>query len=255
MNNKYNYGTVINNANWRVDIMFYRFNSDGSFIRCTNCEYIRKCCNKCGCGCGCGNNNGCGCRNNCGCCPCTLVTPSIPPVLTQRFCLTKVDSETGEPLAGAVFELVAPNGNCIVACSSDVNGTACFRVNPNMQYVLREVSPPAGYLPIDTVYNVMVDSCGRTFVDGVFEPAFVIGNTASAGTGTININYVSAETGLPIATSQTFIVAPGAYGPYSPILIPGYTFVGLIPGSDPVQGTIAAGQIINITFEYSMLVG
>jgi len=72
-------------------------------------------------------------------------------------------------------------------------------------------------------------------------------------TATINVNHVNNATGA-ILEADTFLVSSGAYGPYLPITIPGFTFIGLAQDSAPPSGTIAAGQTLTITFLYTPLV-
>ncbi len=73
----------------------------------------------------------------------------------------KVDADTGQPLAGAVFTL--PNG---VRAVSGSDGVVNFGIFGPGSYVIQEVTAPEGYAAVQTDFTVVVTTDGRAFIDG-----------------------------------------------------------------------------------------
>jgi len=67
---------------------------------------------------------------------------------------------------------------------------------------------------------------------------------------TINVVYKNSVTGA-ILDQQSYTFPAGAYGPYAPAAVPNHQYVSWDANSDPVSGTIAAGQTKTIVFLYA----
>ena len=116
--------------------------------------------------------------DGCCVCRCCVVVPDFP--IEKRFCFTvkKVDSSTGEPLSGAVFDLLL-NERIINTVSSKQNGNLTFGGLLPGRYHLIESLPPAGYQSNATLYEVVVTDTGEVTIDGHRAQGFVIPNIPS----------------------------------------------------------------------------
>jgi len=96
--------------------------------------------------------------------------------------------------------------------------------------MLREVSPPAGYLPVDHVFDICVDACGCIFVDDVFTPKLNIINTPiSASFTAVKVNI---ESGDPLADAvYTLFMNSTAVATAVSNAAGQVTFTGLAPGT------------------------
>ena len=71
-----------------------------------------------------------------------------------RIKIVKKDSISQEMLAGAIFE-IRNNSNAVVdTITTDANGVATSKNLPLGAYTVKEKTPPQGYLPNETVYDV-----------------------------------------------------------------------------------------------------
>lgn len=181
----------------------------------------------------------------CSCC-CPQPCPPCPPTVFL-VAFTKVDSRNGAPLAGATFELIQ-NNQVVGRAISNGNGRVDLGFHSPGIYTLIETVPPSGFEPIVPV-QVIVSDVGIT-IGGMPIDLPIENIPISTATGTIIIRYVSEE-GIELLPSETLIVPSGSYGPYVPIAILDYVFVGLGVGSAPAQGTIVAGETKIITFVYA----
>ena len=150
----------------------------------------------------------------------------------------KINSVTGTGISGALFELTACNG---VTCrgTTDSNGLLIFLVLPCNTYMLREVAPPAGYTPVDHVFNICVDACGCIFVDGVFTPQLNIMNTPTSPiSASFTAVKVNIENGAPLAGAvytlfqNSTVVATAVSNAAGQV-----TFTGLSPGTYELMET------------------
>ena len=74
------------------------------------------------------------------------VTVTIPDKVKPGLIIRKVDAETGEPLAGAVFTVTRADGSLIGEYLSDANGMMVIENLPEGTYIIEEIQPPEGYL-------------------------------------------------------------------------------------------------------------
>ena len=74
------------------------------------------------------------------------VTVTIPDKVKPGLIIRKVDAETGEPLAGAVFTVTRADGSLIGEYLSDANGMVVIENLPEGTYIIEEIQPPEGYL-------------------------------------------------------------------------------------------------------------
>lgn len=103
----------------------------------------------------------------------------------------KIDRETEEPIAGAVFGLFSADEteftaeNSLVApVTTDENGYFEFTEIPYGNYIVRELSPAEGYLPNETNYPVTVDENGQVVeIEVVNDKIPELGTTAMVDSG------------------------------------------------------------------------
>ena len=74
------------------------------------------------------------------------VTVTIPDKVKPGLIIRKVDAETGEPLAGAVFTVTHSDGKLVGEYLSDANGMVVIENLPEGTYIIEEIQPPEGYL-------------------------------------------------------------------------------------------------------------
>ncbi|MCI8602411.1 MAG: hypothetical protein HFE45_12625 [Oscillospiraceae bacterium] len=74
------------------------------------------------------------------------VTITIPDKIKTGLVIRKVDAETGEPLAGAVFTVTRSGGGLIGEYISDSNGLVVVESLTEDTYIVEEIQPPEGYL-------------------------------------------------------------------------------------------------------------
>jgi len=105
--------------------------------------------------------------------------------------------------------------------------------------MLREVAPPAGYTPVDHVFNICVDACGCIFVDGVFTPQLNIMNTPTSPiSASFTAIKVNIENGAPLAGAvytlfqNSTVVATAVSNAAGQV-----TFTGLSPGTYELMET------------------
>lgn len=74
------------------------------------------------------------------------------------FTAKKVDSETGQPLKGAVFGLYDDSGNKVASYTSNSNGilSSGGMTLDNGHYTLKETKAPTGYVKPNTEYSVTI---------------------------------------------------------------------------------------------------
>lgn len=75
-----------------------------------------------------------------------VVTVTIPDKVKPGLIIRKVDAETGEPLAGAVFTVTHSDGKLVGEYLSDANGMVVIENLPEGTYIIEEIQPPEGYL-------------------------------------------------------------------------------------------------------------
>ena len=75
-----------------------------------------------------------------------VATVTIPDKVKPGLIIRKVDAETGEPLAGAVFTVTRADGSLIGEYLSDANGMVVIENLPEGTYIIEEIQPPEGYL-------------------------------------------------------------------------------------------------------------
>lgn len=75
-----------------------------------------------------------------------MVTVTIPDKVKPGLIIRKVDAETGEPLAGAVFTVTHADGKLVGEFISDQNGMVVVENLPEGTYIIEEIQPPEGYL-------------------------------------------------------------------------------------------------------------
>ncbi|MFJ8475245.1 SpaA isopeptide-forming pilin-related protein [Kitasatospora sp. NPDC094011] len=133
-------------------------------------------------------------------------TTSVAP--TGSTSVTKVDADTGQPLAGAVFQLwhetngvpglqttgANPDTAVGAPCTTGADGVCSAQGLPLGTYYWQETAAPAGYdLPAQPVTTVVLDTNGQTV------PVTVKDKKTAAQTGSTSVTKVDADTGQPLA--------------------------------------------------------
>ena len=75
-----------------------------------------------------------------------VVTVTIPDKVKPGLIIRKIDAETGEPLAGAIFTVTHSDGKLVGEYLSDANGMVVIENLPEGTYIIEEIQPPEGYL-------------------------------------------------------------------------------------------------------------
>ncbi|MFD7591185.1 SpaA isopeptide-forming pilin-related protein [Kitasatospora sp. NPDC059811] len=133
-------------------------------------------------------------------------TKTIAP--TGSTTVTKVDSATGQPLAGATFQLwhetngvpglqtTGPNPDTPVGspCTTGANGVCSATGLPLGTYYWQETAAPPGYnLPQPAVTTVVLDTDGQSI------PVTVQDTKTTTPTGSTTVTKVDSATGQPLA--------------------------------------------------------
>ncbi|MER5494205.1 SpaA isopeptide-forming pilin-related protein [Streptomyces sp. NPDC002490] len=141
----------------------------------------------------------------------TNSTGVVPPI-TGAVTVVKEDEETGEPLAGAVFELWEetngtaglqtggsdPDTQIGLPCTTGANGT-CTATVATGSYYWRETEAPNGYqLPADPVFGPLVLTAGNA-AQGVTVTADDTAIPPTPVTGDVTVVKVDDETGAKLA--------------------------------------------------------
>ena len=75
-----------------------------------------------------------------------VVTVTIPDKVKPGLIIRKINAETGEPLAGAIFTVTHSDGKLVGEFISDANGMVVIENLPEGTYIIEEIQPPEGYL-------------------------------------------------------------------------------------------------------------
>lgn len=135
----------------------------------------------------------------------------------------KINGLSGIGIPGAVFELIACNG---FTCSGTTNsqGLLKFYIMPCHTYLLKEVSPPAGFEPVDHIFSICVNACGCIVVDGVLTSQLLVENTPIAVSALPTINTIYEGT--------PFISGTGVPGSDITVTLPNGSTVAAIVGAN-----------------------
>jgi len=137
--------------------------------------------------------------------PMTLLRiPNQPTGSLFSFTVTKIDSLTSLPVAGAVFEL-SRNGTALGTATSSAAGLVTFAGLASGAYTMTETVTPTGYNPNPTVYSVVVAANGSVTINGVISTEVEIPNTPLV---TFLFTKIDADTELPLA-GATFQLSQG----------------------------------------------
>lgn len=117
-------------------------------------------------------------------------------VRQEELRIYKTDTQTGAPLANAVFEL-RQNGAVIQTVTTGGDGTARLQSIAPGSYTLSETRPPAGFWPIMRDYDIVVFEDGRITVDGVLTDSLQIQNEPLRAN--VSFRKTDAQTGAPLA--------------------------------------------------------
>ncbi|WP_254897556.1 SpaA isopeptide-forming pilin-related protein [Kitasatospora sp. NA04385] len=130
------------------------------------------------------------------------------PTPTGSTSVTKVDSDTAQPLAGAVFQLwresngvtglqtegANPDTAVGTPCTTPANGQCSATSLPLGTYYWQETAAPPGYdLPTQPVSTVVLNT------DGQNVPVTVQDSRTPAATGSTSVTKVDSDTAQPLA--------------------------------------------------------
>ncbi|MFF5335622.1 SpaA isopeptide-forming pilin-related protein [Streptomyces sp. NPDC013181] len=138
-------------------------------------------------------------------------TPTVVPPVTGDVSVLKTDAETGEPLAGAEFELWRETNDVpglqtdgadpdthVTDCTTPDNGI-CSENTTVGTYYWRETAAPDGYdLPDPNVFGPLVLTEDNA-AQGVQAEALNDQGTVPIVTGDVSVAKTDAETGAPLA--------------------------------------------------------
>ncbi|WP_175956306.1 collagen binding domain-containing protein [Schaalia sp. Marseille-Q2122] len=113
----------------------------------------------------------------------------------------KKDADSGQPLAGAAFELRTPDGKAVANAVSDEKGLVTFTGVRAGDYTVVETTPAQGYSLTSSTLSA------RVVTDGVSVDAGELSNTLIRGS--IRVAKIDAETKKPLA-GVTFGLFPAA---------------------------------------------
>lgn len=170
--------------------------------------------------------------------------------------ITKLDGETKEPLAGAVFLIRDSLGAAQETVTTDVTGTAVTKALTPGRYTIHEQFAPDGYVPATTTRSVEVrnnEASLATFTNQK-KTAVVVYAYDEDGIPMANISYIlhDATTGKEVASKLTGAAGtavfeqlePGIYMVSEPVVPEGYIVV------NPTQSriSVSAGAASYVRF-------
>lgn len=120
----------------------------------------------------------------------------------QSILITKVDADTEEPLAGAVFEIRNLQGAVLDTITTTTDGTASSDVLTPGQYIVAEIQPPKGYVLDENARIVTVvhdQICAQRFTNRKMS-VIVIHAVDNAGAPVRNAQFIvtDLETGRQV---------------------------------------------------------
>jgi hypothetical protein len=119
------------------------------------------------------------------------------------------------------------------------------------QFYLSPISQTYTFGPFNCLYQLTSPNNNE---HGLIYPALWVGSGIFEGNkGTVNVIHKDASDGT-ILKQDSYSLNPGNYGPYNAESFPGYGVGVLAPGSAPASGTIGAGEVITIIYEYTRIV-
>ena len=155
--------------------------------------------------------------------------------------LLKKDSVTGNPLAGAVFELRDPDGNVVRTFMTDKNGEATYDNIKNKKYTLVETSAPVGYKlaenEADRTWEVDYSSTDNAVIE------IEITNAPEITSPTIAIYKVDGEDSKPL-TGAVFTLYKGSVSEENKISDQQTDFAGKATWENLEVGTYIAKETI-----------
>ncbi|WP_072524411.1 SpaA isopeptide-forming pilin-related protein [Clostridium sp. Marseille-P3244] len=110
--------------------------------------------------------------------------------------IEKSDEQSGEPLPGAVFEIYNRETGELVATTGETgaDGTVTVEVPArNVEYTVREIKAPDGYILNDAVYNVMVNREGDAEGNVIYTAESVYVTNRQITSGSIRVIKVDAD--------------------------------------------------------------
>jgi hypothetical protein len=127
---------------------------------------------------------------------------ATPPHSDQVITVTKTASDTGGPLAGAVFTLYKWAGSCdlssaVATATTEASGKATFSLEGHHNYCVVETTAPSGYTLPATTKVVKIEDCTNSKAD---DPANV--KVCDSGLGFVD-TPIPTQTNNPTTTTTT----------------------------------------------------
>jgi uncharacterized surface anchored protein len=129
--------------------------------------------------------------------------------IAASFFVTKVDAETGAPVAGAEFALFA-SGIEVATATSGRDGHITFKNISPGSYTLKEIAPAPGYLLNPKVFNVNVSNEGVVTINGIPAEKFTIPNIRQQVVGGFRVTKINARAGTPLPGAVFGLFQDGA---------------------------------------------
>lgn len=202
-----------------------------------------------------------------------IVTPSITVTVTKAqagravftaakqssILIQKFDSETAEPLDGAIFQIRNAQGRVLENVTTGADGCAVTGVLPVGKYFVQESFAPKGYVPDTTRKTVEVvdnSTCLANFTN-TQKSSIVIYAYDTSGLPLAGVSYAvsNAITGKEVATvitdeagvAITDVLTPGVYSVREVIVPDGY----LLPTTIQMPVSLSAGVASMVRFVHT----
>lgn len=171
-------------------------------------------------------------------------TPDTPTETT--LIIEKTETGTKTPLAGALFEVKAPDGTVFGSFTSNAEGRVVLPLTHSGQYVITEKSAPAWHLIGDEPTKTVVINYGETKT-----VAFV-----NAPYGNLRVNKVDADSGkyLPVAEVEIKHIETGVTYTGKTDLAGSVYFEKLQPGAYQIREMAAPAGWIKDNQTYTVTV-
>lgn len=134
--------------------------------------------------------------------------PDTPQNQTANINLTKIASDTKQPLAGATFTLTNANGQVVATTTSNAEGQVTFANVADGTYTINETQAPTGYAPTKDAIKVTVKNGQATVtINGtttttVIDARLAVSSSSSSGHSSSLAPVVSSSSSITSVSSS-----------------------------------------------------